>query len=178
MTSISDVVMAEINSVKNSTVAPEPIIRLFKHTNHPSEPITIRLASHMTCESDSFLKDNVYSHARVELDLANRCVHLRWSSHDDIVASIVNKFSSEVCSFIIRMQDSKNAKLTALYRWYDTFAHKARYKEDLQVDLFYITKYIMSKANTTMRGDDVSTGIIQALEFIKNKYSDRGLKLT
>lgn len=167
-------IQLEINKIIASIAQPE---QTFKIVPAYGEEIKFQATASVNSTSDSVIKSLVINNTGVILNLYQKKVELSTSSY--CYDNIKDRVCSLINDFLIEKQQTKNNKLTALYRWYRKFL-TPRYlrsaEDSFENDMFAVFKYILS-CPTLIPGQQPTIGIIAALEALKSKYENKGMTL-
>ena len=163
----------EIDRVVKSIIPRQPIYKLALNQTWRGPSISFKCMSVTTNESDSFITRIVMDDLDTSVDFTTGRVYVTPNRY--LQDSVKSTMRDSLASFIYRHSDSKNPKLTTLYRWYYKL-HK-RYstamrelnegeKAALEDLLFNVWKYTETKCNTA---SELENGM-KILEFVKAKY--------
>jgi len=165
----------DVNEVLKGVVASPPIYRVSKNY----DGVRLEQIFKPTMNTSHFLADVIAGSISEELDIEARCNKIRASSADDIASSMRYAVRSTIVNFLRDYQDTKNNKLTTLYRWYNEFLDTARLKnnEQLDNDMYNLFKCIKMSKDKYIVGDKFPNGIVSILGVLKQRYEAKGMKL-
>ena len=165
----------EIGEVLKTVVPSRPVFKMSKNY----DGVRLNQVFKPSMESSSFLADTVAASLSEELDVAGRRMLLRDSNVEDVANSARYNVRSTIVTFLRDYQDTKNNKLTTLYRWYNEFLDNGRLKNDVQFDndMYHVFKAIKTHKEKYVRGDKFPNGIVSVLNVLKRRYEAQGMKL-
>jgi hypothetical protein len=165
----------EIEAVLKTVIPSPPIYRV--KTDYSG--IRLSQVFKPTVTSTSFLAGAVIFAISEELDISHRCNRIRNTNAEEIANSVRYSVRSTIINFLRDYQDTKNNKLTTLYRWYNEFLDNGRLKNDVQFDndMYNLYKFIKTSPTNYQVGDKFPNGIISVLGALKQRYEAKGIKL-
>ena len=167
----------EILEILDTVVPSKPV---FKLTTYYSG-LQLRSVFSAEIASTSFLVPWVKNSMVEQLDIKNKCMRLE-NKHEtaaNIAQQVRYSMADTIMGFLANYQDSKNNRLTSLYRWYRTFLDTSnlRNNESFENDMFNIFKWIKTNTLKCHKQDQTTKGIISVLEALKQRYEAKGMKV-
>jgi hypothetical protein len=164
----------EIEAILATAVPSEPT---YKVGNGWDGGLTLQKAGKPTINHPSIIAKKVGLHVGERLSWSTMSHNLENSN--GIKNEMLYAIDHYIRAFLHQYQESKNNKLTSIYRWYQEFLtpHNMDKNESLENDMFNVYKWMYSNDGKHQKGSELSRSIISVLEVLRSRYEAKGMKL-